>query len=307
LKLNSFKIISELLLSGNPNADMLIIKPVLYTYIKKDNLDTIKQNGLPSDENGLIKAYFTRVPESLDSYTQFLSDHVPLKIMISKLKHIDGQKIKINPVNIPNMTAPLNEEDIKKIAKRNNFFYNWFKDGKDISQIPQATIWVEKRVLPAFCFKTILPIENWGFMRYFGLDIATTSGWVFLEEDRLIEKGTIQLLSQMDLPQKLYYFRLELKNILERLKPEWIFVEDVFLGISGARTLSYLSRLNGREQYVIKEKHLKDSSASYEDLAKILKISRERVSKYLSEGIDILQETDMIIPQKKIKKISDFM
>jgi Holliday junction resolvasome RuvABC endonuclease subunit len=82
-------------------------------------------------------------------------------------------------------------------------------------------------------------------MRYIAFDIATTSGWVYLDNDRIIERGTIQLLSQMDLPQKLHFFHLELKNILERLRPERAFIEDVFLGISGAKTLAYLARLNG--------------------------------------------------------------
>ena len=82
-------------------------------------------------------------------------------------------------------------------------------------------------------------------MRYIGLDIATTTGWALLENDVLLERGTIQLISQMDLPQKLHYFHLELRSLLTRLQPEWIFIEDVILGISGAKTLAYLSRLNG--------------------------------------------------------------
>lgn len=82
-------------------------------------------------------------------------------------------------------------------------------------------------------------------MRYIGLDIATVTGWSFFEDDNLLERGSIQLISSMDLPQKLHYFHLELKHLIERLKPEFCFIEDVFLGISGAKTLAYLARLNG--------------------------------------------------------------
>jgi len=82
-------------------------------------------------------------------------------------------------------------------------------------------------------------------MRYIGLDLASCSGWALLEDDVLLERGTIQLISQMDLPQKLHYFHLELRSLLTRLQPEWIFIEDVILGISGAKTLAYLARLNG--------------------------------------------------------------
>jgi Holliday junction resolvasome RuvABC endonuclease subunit len=80
---------------------------------------------------------------------------------------------------------------------------------------------------------------------YLGLDIATTTGWAFFEDDRLIDKGSIIIIPQMDLPQKLHYFHLELKNLLLRLRPHRIFIEDVILGISGAKTLSYLARLSG--------------------------------------------------------------
>ena len=82
-------------------------------------------------------------------------------------------------------------------------------------------------------------------MRYLALDIATNSGWSFFEDNKIVEMGTIQLLPQMDLPQKLHYFHLELKRLIDRLNPEYAFVEDVILGISGAKTMSYLARLNG--------------------------------------------------------------
>lgn len=82
-------------------------------------------------------------------------------------------------------------------------------------------------------------------MRYLGLDIATATGWAFFEDDELLERGTIQLIPGMELPQKLHYFHLELNNLLTRLQPEYCFIEDVILGISGAKTLAFLARLNG--------------------------------------------------------------
>jgi Holliday junction resolvasome RuvABC endonuclease subunit len=81
--------------------------------------------------------------------------------------------------------------------------------------------------------------------RYLGLDPATQSGWSFFEDDRLLEKGSIIIPGAMELPQKLHYFHLELKNLFTRLQPERIFIEDVILGISGARTLAFLGRLSG--------------------------------------------------------------
>ena len=82
-------------------------------------------------------------------------------------------------------------------------------------------------------------------MKALGLDIATLTGWSLIEDGKLIDYGTIQINSQMDLPQRLHYFHLELTRVLERIQPDWCFVEDVILGISGAKTLAYLGRLNG--------------------------------------------------------------
>lgn len=82
-------------------------------------------------------------------------------------------------------------------------------------------------------------------MRYLGLDLASISGWAFFEDDRILEKGSIHIPSTMELPQRLHFFHLELKNLLTRLHPDMCFIEDVILGISGARTLAYLARING--------------------------------------------------------------
>jgi len=82
-------------------------------------------------------------------------------------------------------------------------------------------------------------------MKYIGLDIATATGWSYFEDGNLLERGTIQLIAGLDLPQKLHYFHLELTNLLTRLQPEQCYIEDVILGISGAKTLAFLARLNG--------------------------------------------------------------
>jgi len=82
-------------------------------------------------------------------------------------------------------------------------------------------------------------------IRSLGLDISNVTGWCILDDDRLVDKGSIHLMSQMELPQKLHYFSVELQTIIDRFHPDWAFIEDVFLGISGVKILSYLARLNG--------------------------------------------------------------
>jgi len=82
-------------------------------------------------------------------------------------------------------------------------------------------------------------------MKALGLDIASQTGWSCIEDGKLIDYGSIQVDGRMDLPQRLHYFHLELTRILNRIQPDWCFIEDVILGISGAKTLAYLGRLNG--------------------------------------------------------------
>jgi len=82
-------------------------------------------------------------------------------------------------------------------------------------------------------------------MKSLGLDIASTTGWSIIENNILLDYGNIVLDGRMDLPQRLHYFHLEINRIVQKFQPDWCFIEDVILGISGAKTLSYLARLNG--------------------------------------------------------------
>ena len=158
---NSFKMVSELLraLDGgtHPNIDMLIIKPALYAYIPSDQLEYAKKTGIKADDNNLIKAYFTRIPETVDTYKEFLQTHIAVKVMISKLKSVKDQKVIIKPVNVSGAGDTISEDDIKKIMKKNRFFFNYFTSGKPIDKVPHAVIWVEKGYLPSFTYKIVIP------------------------------------------------------------------------------------------------------------------------------------------------------
>ena len=79
-----------------------------------------------------------------------------------------------------------------------------------------------------------------------GLDIATNTGWSVLNEKKeLIEFGPIQINPQMSLPQRIIFLSNEIIRILDKHKPDCVFIEDLICGISGVKTLSYLARLNG--------------------------------------------------------------
>ena len=68
---------------------MLIVKPYLYVYIKRDSIDDVKEKGLAAGEDGIIQAFFSRLPES--QYPKYLEDHVPVKISAAKLMKIKNQ------------------------------------------------------------------------------------------------------------------------------------------------------------------------------------------------------------------------
>lgn len=82
-------------------------------------------------------------------------------------------------------------------------------------------------------------------MKILGLDIASNTGWCILEDGKLSKYGVIHLPPEMNLVQRLNYFDMNLKQILEENSVDVCCLEDVILGISGAKTLSYLARLNG--------------------------------------------------------------
>lgn len=82
-------------------------------------------------------------------------------------------------------------------------------------------------------------------MKILGLDIASNTGWCILEDSKLVKYGMISIPSEMNIFQRLKFFENNLAQILNENKPDEVHIEDVILGISGARTLAYLGRLNG--------------------------------------------------------------
>lgn len=82
-------------------------------------------------------------------------------------------------------------------------------------------------------------------MKVLGLDIASNTGWCLLKDDKLIKYGMINIPAEMNMSQKLKFFETNLRRVLTESKPDEVHIEDVFLGMSGVKTLAYLARLNG--------------------------------------------------------------
>lgn len=157
--IDSYHIVSKLLsevLDGHPNYDMLIHKPALYIYIPRSSFSDAKLNGIRAGENNTIAAYFTRVPESISKYSEFLRNNLPVRIQCQKLERIKDQQIRLYPVNIETDKKTFTADDISEISKKNNFFFDYFKNVDDLSKMPHINIWVETGILPSFAVKFLI-------------------------------------------------------------------------------------------------------------------------------------------------------
>ena len=154
--MNTYRIVSEILAGKHePNVDMLIIKPMLYTYVSNRDVESVKKNGVRCGDDGYIHCYFSRVPESLDSYRDFLSNNTCVRVQVNKLEKIKDQKVRIVPFNLSGYDKDLLKDDVEKLAAKNNFFYNYFKRGMNIAEIPHAMILLENKILPSFAYKVL--------------------------------------------------------------------------------------------------------------------------------------------------------
>lgn len=88
----------------------------------------------------------------------------------------------------------------------------------------------------------ILEINN---MKILGIDIATNSGYCLLNDGNLETYGMINIPIEMNLFQRISFFENNITKILNDYKPDCVAIEDLIMGISGVKTLSYLARLGG--------------------------------------------------------------
>lgn len=154
------KIIEELLqkFRQHPNTDMLILRPNLYLYIKKDILDFVKEKGMKVDtKDDMLDCYFTRIPSTLSFYKTFLNDYTPLKISVSKLKRIKDQKVKIYPVNVSGFKNDevLSEDDVESICQKTDLMNRYLHQGYDLKEVPHCKVWLSGKFLPQWTIKVL--------------------------------------------------------------------------------------------------------------------------------------------------------
>lgn len=82
-------------------------------------------------------------------------------------------------------------------------------------------------------------------MKILGLDISTNTGYCILNDGKLETYGMINIPSEMTLLQRISFFENNLIKLLNEYNPDYVAIEDLIMGISGVKVLSYLARLGG--------------------------------------------------------------
>lgn len=190
-----------------PDDGLLISKPTLIHYAPNDAIDSIKKNGLMSQEQ-LVKmvpgmkeklakryssllhkkigvkperitpgnvlellnmwhpghtkvsyAFFNRIPEGTGQYDEYLKDHTPIRISLSKLD-ASNDPYNVYGVNFPGVRRwrKLEGDHVGKLCGKNIDWYGWFK-GADpqgfFNQVPHAAVQTPKGIIPPFAFKIL--------------------------------------------------------------------------------------------------------------------------------------------------------
>ena len=145
---NLYNQISELLLNEDiistqkpkdVNVDLIVEKPTLFYYLNKKNMNgKIEAEGVRCENKyGIFKCYFIRIPESIPKYQEFLNNHIPLKISLTKLKRVtDGFQITGHNIDTLPEKVILTE---KPIDTRPIFIYEKEKSDRPIkSCLPKS-------------------------------------------------------------------------------------------------------------------------------------------------------------------------
>jgi hypothetical protein len=169
----------------NPNEDLLISKPNLYTYIDRENLGIIDKLGIPTPEyidaklekfktvlqnlrhpspnyHKCILCFFCRVPQDLPTSPSFLERFSPVRILLNRIKR-SNEDFKMLSCNFPNNSnSELNEDDIHKLCQKEALFYNYFKNSKHpfFLDVPMIAIQCTKGFLPGFSCKILDKADN---------------------------------------------------------------------------------------------------------------------------------------------------
>ncbi len=190
-----------------PEDGMVIQKTNFIHYAPNDALDSIKQNGLYSEEvlcghddkmkaklakryapfiqaklgvppekvtpetvlhflnmyhpghTRCIYAFFTRIPEGIDDYSDYLRKHTPIRISLPKLQ-ASTEKHKLYGVNFPGVQRwiKLGSKHVSQLCDKNKDWYSYFSSVDPqgfFNKVPHAAIHTPKGVIPPFALKVL--------------------------------------------------------------------------------------------------------------------------------------------------------
>jgi len=168
----------------NINIDHIILKPSVYSYIRKDAIDSFPKYGLLSPIQLIrhfpdhkeyfynlykreldcpilkkcIFAFFARVPIDLPNTKDFIEENSPIRISLYKLKKSDIKYIFYGynfPESMP--LTKLSEDDINKLVTVEDVWYKYFQQSKDkhFRDFPQLAIYSEEGIIPSFVCRNL--------------------------------------------------------------------------------------------------------------------------------------------------------
>jgi len=158
--IQKFHLLSEVIIKldsdKHPNIDMLVERPYLFYYAKKEDIPNIEKNGIVDKDNSGITVYFSRIPET-EKFAQFLSKYEPIKVSVSKLVK-SSEPARVIGINFPkheNEEVTLTKDNLEDLAKKSDIFSRCFSQFSDLSKIPYAKIFFKDGVIPRFAFKIV--------------------------------------------------------------------------------------------------------------------------------------------------------
>lgn len=175
--------IAEFLLEGMDvsvvNEDLLITKPCLYVYVPKDEIDSVKENGISASRDKPLSALFWRIPEEFAN-----EDEVPLKISISKLRKTDGVVSIVSDFPTTKEQKVLSDDDISKLNDMIDKSRLLFKKGLD--SVPKATITISTGFIQPFAFKDLVE-ESFNYLLE-GVDFTNSIKYITTTVKKTFEK-----------------------------------------------------------------------------------------------------------------------
>lgn len=110
-----------------------------------------------------VFAFFSRIPEGIQQYKEYLKSHTPIKILLKKLDSSD-EKFKVHGVNFHSIKnwPTLNKDNIQKLCKGGKDWYGYFADADPnnfFQRVPHAAIHTKTGGIPPFALKVLEECE----------------------------------------------------------------------------------------------------------------------------------------------------